>query len=172
MNTNRLERLERLLLLEAAKPQAESAVFNMEHWIAPMKDDGEPGMAWYGDIEEPLGAKMDCGTSACAFGLAALSGEFADDGLTCEKLAMLQGRYIISPVYNNLSGMTAAARFFDITLNEAEYLFDPSAYPDERLEGKEAEAYVAKRIHDFMDGKIDNRWYPGSREDEDCADGY
>lgn len=82
-----------------------------------------------------------CGTTACAFGwcpeiwrhsaLKVVPGTY-DDWNTIE--------------YNGYRGLRAAAKFFDITLDQAEYLFDFVAYrPDHS-----GRISVAKRLRKFV----------------------
>ena len=107
----------------------------------------------------PLDAKavpVSCGTQACAMGLAAITGAFKRNGLS----------YRVDPQENELFIETtmhgvdtdfddAASELFDITLQEADFLFTPSAYPQRAPKtGARGELLVAKRIRDFVAGKV------------------
>lgn len=90
---------------------------------------------------------MDCGTKACALGLAAISGIFEGEGLT------------MGPVFPTLlkdgtryTGYHAATHLFELTENDmadSVYLFSPSAYSGD-ITGAPAELQVAKRIRDLV----------------------
>jgi hypothetical protein len=100
-------------------------------------------------------APLNCGTKACAFALAAISGEFCADGLEYK----MRGSYIevtYSPFGEQLEDDKAAAEFFNISPDAAWYLFIPSNYPDRDWQGATAERKVADRIEQFVqaDGVI------------------
>ena len=111
---------------------------------------------------------VDCGTKACAFGLMALSGEFAKEGLTHEyavtswdhKLVMLL------PKHGGSTGFSAAESFFGITDEDASYLFDPSNYNGTPTEA-EGEIEVAERIEAFARGYIDEYYHPAYTSEDD-----
>jgi len=95
--------------------------------------------------------KLDCGTIACAMGLAAVSGAFKRAGLSytvrdCWINTTINGRRV---EYDK-----AAMRTFGISEPEADFLFTPIAYPYNKRSGATAERYVAKRIRDFVAGKV------------------
>lgn len=99
-------------------------------------------------------APMSCATTACAFGLAAVSGIFKKSaGLT------------FALTYNNdtkkhdiqflidgeLTGpFRAAEMVFDLTGEAAEYLFGARGDFPNHGEGAAAERYAAKRIREFV----------------------
>jgi hypothetical protein len=96
---------------------------------------------------------VSCNTAACAMGLAAISGAFKRQGLS----------YVITrfgDINCTLEGRerfyaAAAARLFEISEAEAMFLFSPSEYRDEEPTiGAKGERYVAKRIRDFVAGKV------------------
>lgn len=91
---------------------------------------------------------VDCGTTACAWGLATLSGAFKRSGL----------RYRIdasgfTPIYRRSKDMAAARVFFDLSVLEMEWLFTPNYYHGLPIEGAIGERVVAKRIRDFVAGR-------------------
>lgn len=64
----------------------------------------------------------ECGTVACAAGHACLSPRLR--GLTLQK----QYVHTRQPSYKNHRGWPALHMYFDLTPEEADYIFDPSAY--------------------------------------------
>jgi hypothetical protein len=94
---------------------------------------------------------LDCGTTACAMGLAAISGAFKRQGLSY---------YIVQPYGVNLTVhgdsmhyADVAMRMFDLTLHEAHYLFSPGHAPFKTYKGARAERLVAKRIRALVAGE-------------------
>ena len=127
MNKRRLLKLAGMLEADAANKKG--IKFDMGSW-GTVKNPSEP---------------LSCGTSACAMGLAALSGAFKRQGL---------GYYIgwDGDINITMDGypddFDAAERLFDITFNEAEYLF---AHADMMLaKGARGERLEAKRIREFV----------------------
>jgi hypothetical protein len=96
--------------------------------------------------------ELKCGSSACALGTAALHPWFIskglrwvsaysaiDDGLDNE----------VTPIdveFQGYSNFDAAQKFFGITKNQAEYLFDPGNYP----RSHKSPRYVASRIRSLV----------------------
>lgn len=105
------------------------------------------------NIPENEVVKLDCGTSACAVGLAAMSGKFNREGLSYKVTTGWLNNIV--PTFNGrvLQYDTAAMRLFEITRREANFLFTPGQYQT-RQEGAKGERYVAKRIRDFVAGKV------------------
>lgn len=103
---------------------------------------------------------MTCGTSACAMGLAALSGEFAAGGLSyvINRQYVKSGGdiFIETTMHGEVTDFDdAACELFDIDQREANFLFTPSYYGMyEPIQGAEGERYVAKRIRDFVAGRV------------------
>lgn len=96
--------------------------------------------------------QLNCGTSACAMGLAAISGAF-------KRSAGLSFRMTGYSIDTTINGRVrkfdeAAKKVFEITYGEAFFLFFPLAYPGDKLHGARGERYVAKRIRDFVAGKV------------------
>jgi hypothetical protein len=101
---------------------------------------------------------VSCGTQACAMGLAAITGAFKRAGLSYR----VDPQYDIGRVYiettmygEDTEYDDAAMELFDITCDEANFLFTPSCYPDRAPKtGSRGELLVAKRIRDFVAGKV------------------
>jgi hypothetical protein len=94
---------------------------------------------------------VSCGTSACAMGLAALSGAFKKQGLQYE----VGGTgYLHVGINGEWGGFYAAQKLFDISGDEAEWLFDVDGYGAAEVTGAKGEHNVAKRLRDFVAGKI------------------
>jgi hypothetical protein len=99
---------------------------------------------------------VDCGTTGCAMGLAAVSGIFRKQGLTFRttpkfwdealwKLEMVMDGEVVA--YDE-----AAQILFDIHSRVAGYLFDPDGYlPGSVPKGARGERRVAKRIRDLVE---------------------
>lgn len=96
--------------------------------------------------------KLDCNTSACAVGLACLSGVFKEEGLHWVSLASEDENNII-PLFGIEEGFSAVQYFFGLTYRQSEWLFLDHEYPTEERQGQRGERAVAKRIRDFVAGK-------------------
>lgn len=100
---------------------------------------------------------LSCNTTACALGLAALSRNFRSAGLepraikyeTWVELGMRWKGRAVRP-------LVAARRLFDISREDAAFLFMPGAYSGE-MHGALGERTVAKRLRDFVAGKVVGR---------------
>jgi len=103
---------------------------------------------------EPI--PVDCGTAACAVGLACISGAFAKSGLSYS-ISRDNG---LMPKYRRPDGKTfsqwtsATTAFFGITPDECQFLFTQWRYPVGKTTGAIGERYVAKRIRNFVAGKV------------------
>lgn len=139
------ERLLKLAdLLEADAKNERGVKFDLSTWGYVIDADG---------TEKPTSIKVDCGTSACAIGLACISGAFKADGLTYRILPKARaGGNNIEPRCGKLRDFEAVTYFFDITTSEAFRLFLDSSYDEWR--GSKGELKVAKRIRDFVAGKV------------------
>lgn len=140
MNKRRLLKLAGLLEADAKNPNG--VKFN----LALFGEDLTKGA-------KPLGAH--CGTTACAMGLAALSGAFKRQGLTYEV-----EHYVncdlpsdIVVICNGARHLEAAEKLFGIDYDTAEWLFTPEHYTNKPTKGATGERAVAKRIRDFVAGK-------------------
>lgn len=98
---------------------------------------------------------VDCGTTACAVGLACVSGAFKRSGLGYETNGLWTGdEFRIIPVFQHHRNFDAVERFFDISDFEAEFLFINYKYPKKLRKGAKGERAVAKRIREFVAGKV------------------
>ena len=95
---------------------------------------------------------VDCGTTGCAMGLAAVSGAFRRAGLGFKIHPDPSGPWEISLSMEGVSVDfdEAAMELFDIDSYSAEYLFDPHSYAG-RVRGAKGERLVAKRIRDLVE---------------------
>lgn len=91
---------------------------------------------------------QSCGTTACAMGLAVISGAFSKEGLKNE--FKNKPRKVAPVMPDGSTGYGAAAALFDIDYCEADYLFSPTAYRDEVI-GARGERLVARRIRKFVE---------------------
>ncbi len=99
-----------------------------------------------GDIVSKV--KLDCNTTGCAIGLAAISGQFQKAGLSYKFV----GPWIDAAMHGRRTTYESAAkRVFGVSREEAVYLFSPQSYPV--YEGAQAELAVAKRIRQVVAGK-------------------
>lgn len=162
MNKERLLRLADLLEADAANPNG--VKFDLRGWAIPSKHlsawdnlfdfkDENPDLKFFGEDEE---VKVNCGTAACAMGLAAISGAFLSDGLGYE-IDLRDGQ--LSPVYNKEGirhgGWNAAIEFFDLKRGDGEYDWDAANHFFDAAQfapsnGAEAELEVARRIREVV----------------------
>lgn len=120
------ERLLKLAdLLEADAKNKTGLRFDMGNW---------------GTITDPT-KPVSCGTTACAMGLAALSGAFKRAGLGYR----ISGEQLLITMHDRVDAMEAAEKLFGISYEEAEYLFIDTAG-----EGARGERAVAKQIRKFV----------------------
>jgi hypothetical protein len=101
------------------------------------------------DVDNP----MSCGTEACAFGLAALSGAFKRNGLSWD--ADRNGTLAFRWKGRRMDPVDAAVKLFGLNYKQACYLFMPENMlldmngPNPN-QGAEAERGVAKKIEKFV----------------------
>jgi hypothetical protein len=126
MNKRRLLKLAKLLRTDAKNKKG--VQFDLTGW----------------GILPPGAVKLDCNTTACAIGLAVLSGAFKKEGLFYDASA-----YIPVPRYNAQRGFAAVEEFFDLTEREALHLFHKDFYAISRRQGAVSERAVASRIERF-----------------------
>lgn len=99
----------------------------------------------------------NCGTVACAMGLAAVSGVFKRSGLTYE----IEGTNIDIVLDGAIRAYEHAAMdFFALTEAEANWLFTPDFYTNKHgeyveVKGAKGERRVAKRIRTLIAGNAD-----------------
>ena len=130
MNKRRLLKLAKLLRANAKNKTG--VKFDIESW----------GKVPPGEV------KLDCGTTACAVGLAVISGVFKKQGLS------YQNQYGIPvPTYQGERGFFAVETFFNITEPQALYLFHKDEYALSLRQGAKAERAVATRIERFCSRK-------------------
>jgi hypothetical protein len=128
MNKRRLLKLADLLEKDAKNKKG--IFFDLSVW------------GWVGNEEEPL----SCGTTACAMGLAAISGAFKRQGLRCR---FDEGGGIRIGFGRRWDALLAARRLFGITDSEARQLFLYSG-DIAKIRGAAGERAVARRIRDFV----------------------
>lgn len=164
MHKDRLLKLADLLEADAANPKG--LKFDLGSWVAPAD-------RWsFEQKPDAATIPISCGTSACAMGLAVLSGAFAEYGLTSaiiEREGPEAGKfnYLLFPQLGHATGFEAAEVLFAINDGDSRYLFDPDFYSADRHVGAEAERDVAARIRDFVVGTIDHDFYPSDDRYDD-----
>lgn len=135
MNKRRLLKLADLLEADAKKKRG--IQFDWLNW-GSIADEKKP---------------MSCGTQACALGLAAISGKFKRAGLGY-RLDTFTNRIAIT--FNgrgsNRGAFRTGQRVFDLTARESDFLFSPRF--NDPQEGREAELCAARRIRDFVAGRV------------------
>lgn len=144
MNKNRLLRLAELLEADAVQPNG--IKFDLNVWAVP---DGFDNLASdHGPYSERTKIiPVDCGTVACAMGLAAISGVFKDEGLTYT----IESNGSLYPEYDNAQGFGAAAKFFEIRYSDATMLFSRDGYSEYmNMRGAVGERVVAAIIREFV----------------------
>lgn len=72
-----------------------------------------------------------CGTVHCALGAAACDPEFMKQGLQLVTVPVGDGPDEVSPCYENQTGFSAGAAFFNMTFAESVFLFNPASYHDD-----------------------------------------
>ncbi len=142
MNKRRLLKL--ASLLEADAKNKKGIKFDISIIAAKAKKD------IYGYIPFAKGEKpkADCGTAACAIGLACVSGAFKSAGLTYD---IKSGG--LAPKVGRNAAFEAAYKIFGLSEGGGDFLFLPSSYKG-RQAGAKGERAVAKRIRDFVAGKV------------------
>lgn len=95
--------------------------------------------------------ELNCNTTACAMGLASISGAFKRSAKLSYKIEGLQ-------IWNTIHGRIvnfeiAAMRVFGVTKKEALWLFGPVSYPSDLKRGAKGEREVARRIKRIVAGK-------------------
>jgi hypothetical protein len=149
--SKRVQGMNRLLTLQNyLKDQVKSKRFDLNSWVNLEAIAGKPTTKK--KVVELI-KEGSCGTTACACGHAATIPEFNAKGLKLEVSFewgfMQTSKRVsdISVVYSKndyrYCGIAAAEQFFSLTLDEAEYLFDPSHY----LHDRNSKYYVIRRIN-------------------------
>lgn len=114
----RLLKLRTLLLADARRKKG--IKFDLGSWAKP----ADRTLPFTRSDPVPL----DCGTKACAVGLACISGAFKRSGLTYKILG-----HGIDPIYRPRDGLVrhswgAVEEFFGLEREGAAYLFSPDSY--------------------------------------------
>ena len=131
MNKARLLKLADLLEADAKNPYG--VRFNLRDW---------------GKAEDKT-PTVDCGTTACAIGLACLSPEFQAEGLSFDTyFDEDESNWGMRPKYGPRDSWGAVEDFFELSHRESYRLFRRSAY--EVFKGAEAELAVAARIREMV----------------------
>ena len=105
-------------------------------------------------FQENAPIALDCGTTACAMGLAALSGEFKKVGLSYRSNPGDYPQQIECKWKGRITDYDKAAmRLFNITQNQANYLFSSWTYPFHKKTGAKGEREVVRRIKQVVVGK-------------------
>lgn len=98
-----------------------------------------------------------CGTTGCAIGLALVLPAFNKLGFVPEReetttsdIHTTRPKYVDPSTGRISANWQAVERFFDLTNQDAEWLFTAEAYKDEPTEGATAELAVAKRIRGYV----------------------
>lgn len=143
-------------MLEADAAKADGIKFDMNYVVEfPDLENDEDEIAKLYPVGQPPIA-MSCGTSACAMGLAMLSGEFPELSYTVQHDYNLDGSLAAVSVYPTIGGLrtnydAAAVDVFEIDQHQSHFLFSPAYYSDDQpTTGAEGERFVAQRIRDFV----------------------
>jgi hypothetical protein len=118
-------------------------------------------MSTWGELEEPGKFKnrkdMSCMTAACAIGHAGFIFKSEGFKLQIDGEQEDYGGDFVEPYYKGLTGIDAVAKFFDISIDDVEYLFMPESYIKFNSLGQAITNYrpgpgaVADRIRAFME---------------------
>jgi hypothetical protein len=146
-HSDRLQRLRDLLVADKNNPQGSK--FDLDRWAwpadVPVPTDNVTPLYPY---REEVLPKVDCGTYACAIGLAILSGIFEKEGLKANFIDNIfnpgEGGFAIVPSFDGWSGYHATQRFFNLSFNDTLHLFHPDRYDTKY--GAAAEQEVIDRI--------------------------
>lgn len=99
----------------------------------------------------PKTVPVDCGTTACAVGLACISGAFKKDGLSYKLTSFNNGGgNNFSPRFGQYKEMEAVRQFFEIDSDQSYHLFVHWYYPRALTTGAAGEREVAKRIREMV----------------------
>lgn len=106
------------------------------------------------DFDKTLGLpdfkpEVSCGTTGCAMGLAAISGEFKKAGLSF----MVDDKSVDTTINGHrVDYISAAKSVFGLKYIESQFLFSPDWYPYNKHKGAIGERFVAKRIRSLVAG--------------------
>lgn len=130
-------------LLEADAKNKKGIKFDLNDWVA----DKEGNTRSFHNVET---IPINCNTKACAVGLACLSGAFKRSGLGYR--IRMTGSLV--PTFDGNDNWDAVESFFGLEEQEAFFLFRAGEYPPAKSKGALGERFVAKRIRDFVAGKV------------------
>lgn len=139
MNKERLLKLAELLEADAAKP--DGIKFDLDVWAIPAEVLNAPFKRPH--FKSSI-IPLDCGTTACAVGLAAISGVFKDEGL-----AYTLDNGDLLPTFGHKVGFCAAEAFFELTFDQGNNLFSSEGYTGS-TRGAKGELKVAAKIREFV----------------------
>lgn len=137
-------------LLEKDAKNKKGVKFDLGTWAKPANADYLEQYTTRANVTP----SPDCGTAACAVGLACISGAFAREGLTIAPRRWdggMQVGYIAVPAFGRLRDFPAVRAFFDLDKHQSRWLFMSQFY--RASTGARAERAVAKRIRDFVAGR-------------------
>ena len=106
----------------------------------------------WGSVEAGGKPGMNCGTSACALGLAAISGKFPGLGYRYSHGGLISIDTNLRKPSVRLTNVETGALYFDLTNDESYHIFGGGIATEESL-GAKAERAVAKAIRQFVKGK-------------------
>lgn len=135
-------------MLEADAKNTKGLKFDLEHV-------GIPSAFFETDFDETFGLpdfkpEVSCGTTGCAMGLAAISGEFKKAGLS---FMMRDDNIVVTAINGHgVDYIFAAERVFGLKQIGASFLFNPDWYPQSKIKGAVGERFVAKRIRSLVAG--------------------
>lgn len=139
-------------LLEADAKNKKGIKFDLNVWAKPANAEY---YEFFNTRITALQPPQDCGTAACAIGLACISGAFKRQGLTMayRRSSVFGGRvdYMPIPAIGRRRNFEAVDKFFLLDREQSEWLFLPEEYPVSI--GAKGERAVARRIRQFVAGK-------------------
>lgn len=116
--------------------------WNMHQWMLPRVEFDSYGR------EIPLKKEPNvCGTAGCALGNCGLDPVLRAEGLECSKVGDFRLHH--RKIHWRDSPEQAGARFFGITLEEADRLFLPDRYDEEDITPKMVAKRVARLIEKY-----------------------
>jgi hypothetical protein len=134
---DRLLKLAKLLVANAKNKKG--VKFDLNSWAIMEDVDVKP------DTNQSV--KMDCRTTACAAGLAAISGQFKGLGY---QLSAGYKKLWVDPTFKHYEGFDAVTAYFGLNLEQGKRLFVPDFYPKKYQTKAKGEKFVAERIRYFV----------------------
>lgn len=140
MRIDRFIKMAELLEEDAANP--EGVKFDLGLWVVPA--DSPNNFESY--PIDTTSVEVDCGTAACGWGLAAISGIFKDEGVGFHIIKESSRGTVgmLVPTFDGKEGLTSAQAFFEVDKSIISKLFDTPTY--DTTKGADAERFVAQRI--------------------------